>query len=236
MSEDNPQTPSGDNDSSVPLKKETTRVTLKAPEGSAPPPPAPGAPPAPKAPKAPPAPGAPPAPATPQATQPLKPAAPAAQPTGAKTVPLNPTPAASSPSQATVKLQPSSPSSPSLPGSAAAPLSTGNLSATLDDDGEESGLVPVAAICLVLAIAAILIETFSLPFAEVDSASTTNPGALNLPNNDYNRKFVSQDEEEPFSFKLLSYGADSGPTSRLDSNLNDYMEIKTYADYKDEKN
>ena len=236
MSEDNPQTPSGDNDSSVPLKKETTRVPLKAPEGSAPPPPAPGAPPAPKAPKAPPAPGAPPAPATPQATQPLKPAAPAAQPTGAKTVPLNPTPAASSPSQATVKLQPSSPSSPSLPGSAAAPLSTGNLSATLDDDGEESGLVPVAAICLVLAIAAILIETFSLPFAEVDSASTTNPGALNLPNNDYNRKFVSQDEEEPFSFKLLSYGADSGPTSRLDSNLNDYMEIKTYADYKDEKN
>ena len=231
MSEDNPQTPSGDNDSSVPLKKETTRVTLKAPEGSAPPPPAPGAPPAPKAP---PIPGAPPAP--PQATQPLKPAAPAAQPTGAKTVPLNPTPAASSPSQATVKLQPSSPSSPSLPGSAAAPLSTGNLSATLDDDGEESGLVPVAAICLVLAIAAILIETFSLPFAEVDSASTTNPGALNLPNNDYNRKFVSQDEEEPFSFKLLSYGADSGPTSRLDSNLNDYMEIKTYADYKDEKN
>ena len=231
MSEDNPQTPSGDNDSSVPLKKETTRVTLKAPEGSAPPPPAPGAPPAPKAP---PIPGAPPAP--PQATQPLKPAAPAAQPTGAKTVPLNPTPAASSPSQATVKLKPSSPGSPSLPGSAAAPLSTGNLSATLDDDGEESGLVPVAAICLVLAIAAILIETFSLPFAEVDSASTTNPGALNLPNNDYNRKFVSQDEEEPFSFKLLSYGADSGPTSRLDSNLNDYMEIKTYADYKDEKN
>ena len=233
MSEDNPQTPSGDNDSSVPLKKETTRVTLKAPEGSAPPPPAPGAPPAPKAP---PAPGAPPAPAPPQATQPLKPAAPAAQPTGAKTVPLNPTPAASSPSQATVKLQPSSPSSPSLPGSAAAPLSTGNLSATLDDDGEESGLVPVAAICLVLAIAAILIETLGLPMMEAESASTTDPGLFNLPNDDYNRKFVSQDEEEPFSFKLLSYGADSGPTSRLDSNLDDYMEIKTYADYKDEKN
>ena len=64
MSEDNPQTPSGDNDSSVPLKKETTRVTLKAPEGSAPPPPAPGAPPAPKAP------GAPPAPAPPQTDPP----------------------------------------------------------------------------------------------------------------------------------------------------------------------
>ena len=236
MSEDNPQTPSGDNDSSVPLKKETTRVTLKAPEGSAPPPPAPGAPPAPKAP---PAPGAPPAPAPPQATQPLKPAAPAAQPTGAKTVPLNPTPAASSPSQATVKLQPSSPSSPSLPGSAAAPLSTGNLSATLDDDGEESGLVPVAAICLVLAIAAILIETLGLPMMEAESASTTDPGVFNLPNDDYKRKFVSQDEEAPFSFKLLSYGDDrkSAPKSILTRGLEDNMEIKTYADWKeDEKN
>ena len=227
MSEDNPQTPSGDNDSSVPLKKETTRVTLKAPEGSAPPPPAPGAPPAPKAP---PAPGAPPAPKAPPA--------PAAQPTGAKTVPLNPTPAASSPSQATVKLQPSSPSSPSLPGSAAAPLSTGNLSATLDDDGEESGLVPVAAICLVLAIAAILIETLGLPMMEAESASTTDPGMFNLPNDDYKRKFVSQDEEAPFSFKLLSYGDDrkSAPKSILTRGLEDNMEIKTYADYKDEKN
>ena len=221
MSEDNPQTPSGDNDSSVPLKKETTRVTLKAPEGSAPPPPAPGAPPA---------------PAPPQATQPLKPAAPATQPTGAKTVPLNPTPAASSPSQATVKLQPSSPSSPSLPGSAAAPLSTGNLSATLDDDGEESGLVPVAAICLVLAVAAILIETFSLKFAEAASATATDPGVLNLPHNDYNRKFVYENEEDPYSFKLLNYTADSGPISKLAGNLDDYMKIKTYEDYKNEKN
>ena len=233
MSEDNPQTPSGDNDSSVPLKKETTRVTLKAPEGSAPPPPAPGAPPAPKAP---PIPGAPPAPAPPQATQPLKPAAPAAQPTGAKTVPLNPTPAASSPSQATVKLKPSSPGSPSLPGSAAAPLSTGNLSATLDDDGEDKGLTLVAAICLVLAIAAILVETFSLSFAETDSVSTIDPGVLNLPNNDYDRKFVSQNEEDPYSFKLLNYNADSGPSSKLAGNLDDYMKIKTYEEYKNEKN
>ena len=236
MSEDNPQTPSGDNDSSVPLKKETTRVTLKAPDGSAPPPPAPGAPPAPKAP---PAPGAPPAPAPPQATQPLKPAAPAAQPTGAKTVPLNPTPAASSPSQATVKLQPSSPSSPSLPGSAAAPLSTGNLSATLDDDGEESGLVPVAAICLVLAVAAILIETFSLKFAEAPSATATDPGLLNLPHNDYNRKFVYENEEDPeknVDFKFIKYASESGPINLFDSGLEDFLKIKTYADYKGDKN
>ena len=226
MSEDNPQTPSGDNDSSVPLKKETTRVTLKAPEGSAPPPPAPGAPPAPKAP------GAPPAPAPPQATQPLKPAAPAAQPVGAKTVPLNPTPAASSPSQATVKLQPSSPSSPSLPGSAAAPLSTGNLSATLDDDGEEGGLVPIAAICAVLAAVALLVEVFTLPFAESDSVSIADPGMLNLPNNDYDRKFVNADEKNPYSFKLLSYGKESGPSSRTFNNgLDENLKIENYETY-----
>ena len=41
MSEDNSQNSSEDTESSVPLKKETTRVTLKAAEGSAPPPPAP---------------------------------------------------------------------------------------------------------------------------------------------------------------------------------------------------
>ena len=226
MSEDNPQTPSGDNDSSVPLKKETTRVTLKAPEGSAPPPPAPGAPPAPKAP------GAPPAPAPPQATQPLKPAAPAAQPVGAKTVPLNPTPAASSPSQATVKLQPSSPSSPSLPGSAAAPLSTGNLSATLDDDGEEGGLAPIAAICAVLAAVAILVEVFTLPFAESDSVSAADPGMLNLPNNDYDRKFVNADEQNPYSFKLLSYGKESGPSNRTFNNgLDENLKIENYETY-----
>ena len=153
MSEDNSQNSSEDTESSVPLKKETTRVTLKAAEGSAPPPPAPGAPPAPK----PPAPAAPAAPSPPQATQPLKPAEPAAQPTAAKTVPLNPTPAASAPSQATVKLQPSSPSAPSLPGAGSAPLSTGQLSATLDDDGEEKGVKIVAIACVVLALAALLV-------------------------------------------------------------------------------
>ena len=163
MSEDNSQNSSEDNESSVPLKKETTRVTLKAAEGSAPPPPAPGAPPAPKPP-------APAAPSPPQATQPLKPAQTAAQPTAAKTVPLNPTPAASAPSQATVKLQPSSPSAPSLPGARSAPLSTGQLSTTLDDDGEEKGIKIVAIACVVLALVALLIEAFTIDkLAEVDS-------------------------------------------------------------------
>jgi hypothetical protein len=236
MSEDNPQTQSGDNDSSVPLKKETTRVTLKAPEGSAPPPPAPGAPPAPKAP---PAPGAPPAPAPPQATQPLTPAAPAAQPTGAKTVPLNPTPAASSPSQATVKLQPSSPSSPSLPGSAA-PLSTGNLSATLDDDGEDKGLTLIAAICLVLAFAAILIETLGLPMMMgKKTTSNEDPGLLSIPYNDYDRKFVFVNEDDPekgFNFKFTKYTPEGGPKNLFDQGLDEYMEIEDYEDYKNEKN
>ena len=87
MSDENsqPSTPSDkptDKTSSVPLKKETVRVTIKAQEGSAPPAPAAGAPPAPKPPAAP-----------AQATQPLKPSPPA-QAAGAKTVPLSPAPAA----------------------------------------------------------------------------------------------------------------------------------------------
>ena len=204
MSEDNSQNSSEDTESSVPLKKETTRVTLKAAEGSAPPPPAPGAPPAPK----PPAPAAPAAPSPPQATQPLKPAEPAAQPTAAKTVPLNPTPAASAPSQATVKLQPSSPSAPSLPGAGSAPLSTGQLSATLDDDGEEKGVKIVAIACLVLALVALLIEAFTVDkLAEVDSVSA-EVGLLSIPYNDYDRKFVSNDEEDEFSMRFLNYTPD----------------------------
>ena len=192
MSEDNSQNSSEDNESSVPLKKETTRVTLKAAAVSAPPPPAPGAPPAPKPP-------APAAPSPPQATQPLKPAEPAAQPTAAKSVPLNPTPASSAPSQATVKLQPSSPSAPSLPGAGSAPLSTGQLSATLDDEGEEKGVRGLAIACLVLAFVALGIEAFTMDkLAEVNSTSA-EVGMLSIPYNDYDRKFVSDDEEEDLS-------------------------------------
>ena len=233
MSEDNSQNSSEDTESSVPLKKETTRVTLKAAEGSAPPPPAPGAPPAPK----PPAPAAPTAPSPPQATQPLKPAEPAAQPTAAKTVPLNPTPAASAPSQATVKLQPSSPSAPSLPGAGSAPLSTGQLSATLDDDGEEKGIKIVAIACLVLALVALLIEAFTVDkLAEVDSVRA-EVGILSIPYNDYDRKFVSNDEEDEFSMKFLTYSPDKSgkPRAALMGLIDESMPIKDYETFKSEK-
>ena len=233
MSEDNSQNSSEDTESSVPLKKETTRVTLKAAEGSAPPPPAPGAPPAPK----PPAPAAPAAPSPPQATQPLKSAEPAAQPTAAKTVPLNPTPAASAPSQATVKLQPSSPSAPSLPGAGSAPLSTGQLSATLDDDGEEKGIKIVAIACLVLALVALLIEAFTVDkLAEVDSVRA-EVGMLSIPYNDYDRKFVSNDEEDEFSMKFLTYSPDKSgkPRPALMGLIDESMPIKDYETFKSEK-
>ena len=233
MSEDNSQNSSEDTESSVPLKKETTRVTLKAAEGSAPPPPAPGAPPAPK----PPAPAAPAAPSPPQATQPLKPAEPAAQPTAAKTVPLNPTPAASAPSQATVKLQPSSPSAPSLPGAGSAPLSTGQLSATLDDDAEEKGVKIVAIACVVLALVALLIEAFTMDkLAEVDSVKA-EVGILSIPYNDYDRKFVSNDEEDEFSMRFLNYSPDKSgkPRAALMGLIDEAMPIKDYEEFKSEK-
>ena len=236
MSEDNSQNSSEDTESSVPLKKETTRVTLKAAEGSAPPPPAPGAPPAPK-PPAPAAPAAPAAPSPPQATQPLKPAQPAAQPTAAKTVPLNPTPAASAPSQATVKLQPSSPSAPSLPGAGSAPLSTGQLSATLDDDGEEKGIKIVAIACLVLALVALLIEAFTIDkLAEVDSVRA-EVGMLSIPYNDYDRKFVSNDEEDEFSMKFLTYSPDKSgkPRAALMGLIDESMPIEDYEEFKSKK-
>ena len=234
MSEDNSQNSSEDNESSVPLKKETTRVTLKAAEGSAPPPPAPGAPPAPR----PPAPAAPAPPSPPQATQPLKPAEPAAQPTAAKTVPLNPTPASSPPSQATVKLQPSSPSAPSLPGAGSAPLSTGQLSATLDDEGEEKGVRGLAIACLVLAFVALGIEAFTMDkLAEVNSTSA-EVGMLSIPYNDYDRKFVSDDEEEEFDFKFTKYSPDKKdpPRTILMNGVDEYMPIKDYETFKTEKN
>ena len=233
MSEDNSQNSSEDTESSVPLKKETTRVTLKAAEGSAPPPPAPGAPPAPK----PPAPAAPAAPSPPQATQPLKPAEPAAQPTAAKTVPLNPTPAASAPSQATVKLQPSSPSAPSLPGAGSAPLSTGQLSATLDDDGEEKGVKIVAIACVVLALVALLIEAFTIDkLAEVDSVRA-EVGPLSIPYNDYDRKFVYDGEENEFSLRFLTYSPDKSgkPVAVLMDRIDESMPIKDYEEFKSEK-
>ena len=179
MSEENPQTPTPeDKSSSVPLKKETTRVTLKASEGAAPPPPAPAAPKAPA-----------------QATQPLAPAPAPAQPSGAKTVPLSPAPAASSPAtqsappQATVKLQPSQPGAASAPGAVAAPLSTGKLSASLDDDGEEAGVTPLAWVCVVLALVVLLIEAASSPTLSQQDKKNPDAKSWGIPHDDYDRNF-----------------------------------------------
>lgn len=230
MSEDNSQNAS-----------EGKEVTLKPAEGSAPPAPAPpapstGAPPAPAPPAAPVIPAA---PSPPQATQPLKPAEPAAQPTGAKTVPLSPTPASSSPSQATVKLQPSSPSAPSLPGGASAPLSTGKLSATLDDDGEESGVKPLAIACLILAIIALAIEGFTTDkIAEVASPNA-EVGLLDIPNNDYNRAFKFEDGENELSFKFLRYSPDTKqdpPRNIFENGVDENLPIKDYETFKNEQN
>ena len=167
----------------------------------------------------------------------MKPAEPAAQPTAAKTVPLNPTPAASAPSQATVKLQPSSPSAPSLPGAGSAPLSTGQLSATLDDDGEEKGIKIVAIACLVLALVALLIEAFTIDkLAEVDSVRA-EVGMLSIPYNDYDRKFVSNDEEDEFSMRFLNYSPDKSgkPRAALMGLIDESMPIKDYETFKSEK-
>lgn len=226
MSEDNSQNAS-----------EGKEVTLKPAEGSAPPAPAPPAP-SPGAPPAP-APPAPAAPSPPQATQPLKPAEPAAQPTGAKTVPLSPTPASSSPSQATVKLQPSSPSAPSLPGGASAPLSTGKLSATLDDDGEESGVKPLAIACLILAIIALAIEGFTTDKIAEAASPNAEVGLLDIPNNDYNRAFKFEDGENELSFKFLRYSPDTKqdpPRNIFENGVDENLPIKDYETFKNEQN
>ncbi len=229
MSEDNSQNAS-----------EGKEVTLKPAEGSAPPAPAPPAP-SPGAPPAPAPPAAPAAPSPPQATQPLKPAEPAAQPTGAKTVPLSaiPASASSSPSQATVKLQPSSPSAPSLPGGASAPLSTGKLSATLDDDGEESGVKPLAIACLILAIIALAIEGFTTDKIAEAASPNAEVGLLDIPNNDYNRAFKFEDGENELSFKFLRYSPDTKqdpPRNIFENGVDENLPIKDYETFKNEQN
>jgi hypothetical protein len=145
--------------SSVPLKKETVRITLrKDAAGSAPPPPAPGAPPAPKPPVAP-------TPPLGAKTVPLTPAPPAAAPAAGAlsaqpTAKLTPAGAPTQPGgtqplpKATVKLQPAQ--SPGSAG-AVAPITTGKLSGELDDDSAEAGITPFASICLVIALAALAI-------------------------------------------------------------------------------
>lgn len=228
MSEENPQTPAPeDKSSSVPLKKETTRVTLKASEGSAPPPPAPAAP----------------KPAAPaQATQPLAPSPAPSQPAAAKTVPLNPAPAAqSSAPQATVKLQPSQPGAASTPGGVAAPLSTGKLSASLDDDGEESGLVPLGWVCLVFALILLGIEFLSSPtWSQQDKTGTTKK--YGIPFDDYDRKYNPQvdnkenKEAKTFKFTKTDSAGKLPPQNLFPGQLKRSLPTKEYDDFKGAQN
>ena len=231
MSEENPQTPAPeDKSSSVPLKKETTRVTLKASEGAAPPPPAPAAP--------------------AQATQPLQPAAAPAQPSAAKTVPLDPAPAASGPeTQSTVKLQPSAPGSAITPGGIAAPLSTGKLSASLDDDGEESFVIPLAWACVVLALIVLVIEAISSPTLVQQTKEDVITGAKSwgIPYDDYDRSFnPSKKEHKPDDEVLENKQAKTVKFTRTDAtrenapmntfNLKRGLPIRKYEEYTVDQN
>lgn len=236
MSEENPQTPAPeDKSSSVPLKKETTRVTLKASEGAAPPPPAPAAP----------------APAAPaQATQPLKPAAAPSQPSAAKTVPLDPAPAGSGPeTQSTVKLQPSAPGSAITPGGIAAPLSTGKLSASLDDDGEESFVIPLAWACLFFALALLVIEAISSPSLVQQTKEDVKTGAKSwgIPYDDYDRSFnPGKKEHKPDDEALENKQAKTVKFTRTDLtretapmntfNLERGLPIRKYEEYTVDQN
>lgn len=168
--------------SSVPLKKETVRITLrKDAAGSAPPPPAPGAPPAPKPPVAP-------TPPLGAKTVPLTPAPPAAsalaaQPTAKLTPAGTPTqPGGTQPlPKATVKLQPAQ--SPGSAG-AVAPLSTGKLSGELDDDSAEAGITPFASICLVMALVACAIGLLTSQNVFEQDKNTGEPSYA-VPYRDY---------------------------------------------------
>ena len=230
MSEENPQTPAPeDKSSSVPLKKETTRVTLKASEGAAPPPPAPAAP--------------------AQATQPLQAAATPAQPSAAKTVPLDPAPAASGPeTQSTVKLQPSAPGSAITPGGIAAPLSTGKLSASLDDDGEESFVIPLAWACVVLALIVLVIEAISSPALVQQTKEDEKSGAKSwgIPYDDYDRNFNPNKKENKPDDEALENGQAKTVkfTSKTDRetapmntfNLERGLPIRKYEEYTVDQN
>ncbi|MDE0569057.1 MAG: hypothetical protein OSB44_00145 [Verrucomicrobiales bacterium] len=231
MSEENPQAPAPeDKSSSVPLKKETTRVTLKASEGAAPPPPAPAAP----------------KPAAPaQATQPLAPA----PPSGAKTVPLKPAPAASSPAtqsappQATVKLQPSQPGAASTPGGLVAPISTGKLSASLDDDGEEAGVTPLAWACVILAFAVFLIEAASSPTFSQQDSNSPDSKSWGIPDDDYGRKYNPQvdnkENKEAKTFKFTKYDENNkkvAPKNLFPAEYKRKLPTKEYDAYRGEQN
>ena len=132
-------------------------------------------------------------------------------------------------------MQPSSPSAPSLPGGASAPLSTGKLSATLDDDGEESGVKPLAIACLILAIIALAIEGFTTDKIAEAASPNAEVGLLDIPNNDYNRAFKFEDGENELSFKFLRYSPDTKqdpPSNIFDMGVDENLPIKDYETFK----
>jgi len=210
--------------SSVPLKKETVRITLrKDAEGSAPPPPAPGAPPAPKPP------AAPAAPALGAKTVPLTPAPPAAAgaPLAQPTAKLAPSGAPTQPGaggtqplpKATVKLQPAQPAAAS---GAVAPITTGKLSGELDDDSAEAGLTPFAAIALVIAIAALVVGSVTSQYVEQDKRSTEKDRAWwEVPFNDHKHSSYEK-VDRTTSMPIWSYSF----------NDNILPEIREYAAWK----
>ena len=73
--------------------------------------------------------------------------------------------------------------------------------------------------------------------AEVDSARA-EVNMLDIPYNDYDRKFVSNDEEEEFDFKFTKYSPDKKdpPCTILMNGVDEYMPIKDYETFKNEKN
>lgn len=190
--------------STVPLKKETVRITLKAKPGTGTPnPTASAGAPAPPTPPAPP--GAPRPPLAPK-TVPLAMGAPR-PPAGAKTVPLTAAPPAArigAPiAQPTARI--GAPAAPAAPGAKPLPKATVQLQATqpmaarptaqiqtggiktgairtapasqmLEDEDEETGIMPFAVIALLIAIAVLCIELFSSPkFMPSALAPDTNP-------------------------------------------------------------
>ena len=109
----------------------------------------------------------------------------------------------------------------------------------LDDDGEESGVKPLAIACLILAIIALAIEGFTTDkLAEANSPNAA-VSLLDIPNNDYNRAFKFEDGENEMSFKFLRYSPDTKqdpPSNIFDMGVDENLPIKDYETFKNEQN
>jgi hypothetical protein len=128
--------------------------------------------------------------------------------------------------KATVKLQPTQPVSSAPTGTiASAPLSTGRLSGQLDDDGEEAGVMPFAAVALVLALAVFTIELIGAqkPFMQ----DKTGSPSWAVPDSDY--KHGNYEKIKAATGEVnLGYNFPADLPARLP--------IPTYKQYKDSKN